>query len=120
MSFSTTSKCFLNASMDGDSTTFLGNPFQQLTTLSEKKFLLMSCPHTFPLTEMSLLWRVSDLSCKGLGLKWYLPEWALVAERCLFSRKLILDIPGTGLECSSWVFVSDYCTHCLNFPQPTV
>lgn len=84
MSFSTTSKCFLNASVDGDSTTSLGNPFQQLTTFSEKKFLLISCPHTFPLTEMSLLWRVSDLSCKGLGLEWYLPEWALVAERCCF------------------------------------
>jgi len=32
----------LNASRDGDSNTSLGSPFQCLTTLSEKKFFLIS------------------------------------------------------------------------------
>jgi len=40
MSLSTTSKRFLNTSRDGDSTTFLGSPFQCLTTLSVKKLFL--------------------------------------------------------------------------------
>jgi len=42
MSLSTTSKCFLNTSMDGDYTTSLGSSFQHLTTLSGKKFFLTS------------------------------------------------------------------------------
>ena len=39
---STTSKCFLNTYMDGDSTTSLGISFWCMTTLSEKKFFLIS------------------------------------------------------------------------------
>jgi len=42
MSFTTTSKCFLNISRDGATTTSLGSPFQCLITLLEKKFLLIS------------------------------------------------------------------------------
>ena len=42
MSLSTTSKRFLNASKDGDSTTSLGSLFQCLTILSVKKFFLIS------------------------------------------------------------------------------
>ena len=42
MSLSTTSKCFLNTSRDGDSTTPLGSPFQHLTTHLENKFFLTS------------------------------------------------------------------------------
>ena len=42
MSLSTTSKWFLNTPRDGDSTTTLGSPFQCLTTLSIKKFFLIS------------------------------------------------------------------------------
>jgi len=42
MSRSTTSKWFLNASRDGDSATSLGSPFQCLTTLSVKTFLLIT------------------------------------------------------------------------------
>jgi len=42
MSRSTTSKWFLNTSRDGDSTTSLGSLFQCLTTLSVKKFFLIS------------------------------------------------------------------------------
>ena len=42
MSLSRTSKCFLNTSMDDDSTTSLSSPFQHLTTLLEKKLLLIS------------------------------------------------------------------------------
>ena len=36
------SKCSLNTSRIGDSTTSLGSPFQCLTTLSEKKYFLTS------------------------------------------------------------------------------
>ena len=42
MFLSTTSKRFLNTSRDGDSTTSLGILFQCLTTLSVKKFFLIS------------------------------------------------------------------------------
>ena len=42
ISRSTTSTHFLNTSRDGDSTTFLGSLFQCLTTLSVKKFFLIS------------------------------------------------------------------------------
>jgi len=42
MSLSTTSKCFLNTSRDGDSTTSLGSPFQCLTALLEKNYFLVS------------------------------------------------------------------------------
>ncbi len=35
-------KHFLSTSRNGDSTTSLGSPFQHLTTLSEKKFFLIS------------------------------------------------------------------------------
>ena len=42
MSLSTTSKQFLNTSRDGDSTTSLRSLFQCLTTLSVKKFFLIS------------------------------------------------------------------------------
>ena len=38
MSLSTTSKCFLNTSRNGDSTTSLGSSFQCLTTLREEVF----------------------------------------------------------------------------------
>ena len=39
---SATSPHFLNTSRDNDSSTSLGSPFQSLTTLSEKKFVLIS------------------------------------------------------------------------------
>jgi len=42
MSLSATSWCFLNTSRDSDSTTSLGSLCQCLTSLSEKKFLLIS------------------------------------------------------------------------------
>jgi len=42
MSLNTTSKWFLNTSRDGDSTIFPESLFQCLTTLSEKKFFLIS------------------------------------------------------------------------------
>ena len=42
MSWSATSTRFLNTSRDGDSTTALGSLFQCLTTLSVKKFFLIS------------------------------------------------------------------------------
>jgi len=42
MSQSATSICFLNPSRDGDSTTALGSLFQCLTSLSLKKFFLIS------------------------------------------------------------------------------
>ena len=42
MSLSTTSRWFLNTFRDGDSTTYLGSLFQCLTTLSVKKFFLIS------------------------------------------------------------------------------
>jgi len=42
MSLSTTPKGFINTSRDGDSTTSLGSLFQCLTTLSVKKFFLIS------------------------------------------------------------------------------
>lgn len=42
MSLSTKSNLSLNSPRDGESTTSLGNPFQCLTTLSEKKCLLIS------------------------------------------------------------------------------
>jgi len=42
MSLSTTSPHFLNTSRDCDSTTSLGSLFQCLTTLCEKKFLVIS------------------------------------------------------------------------------
>jgi len=42
MSWSATSTCFLNISRDGESTTSLGCLFQCLTTLSVKKFFLIS------------------------------------------------------------------------------
>ena len=41
MSLNTTSKCILNTSRDGDSTTSLGILFQCLTTQLETKFFLM-------------------------------------------------------------------------------
>ena len=42
MSLSTASTHFLNTFRDGDSTTYLGSPFQCLIALSEKKFFLVS------------------------------------------------------------------------------
>jgi len=42
MSLSTTSKQFVNTFRDSDSTTSLGSLFQCLTSLSEKKFFLIS------------------------------------------------------------------------------
>jgi len=42
MSLSTRPTCYLNTSRDGDSTTSLGSLFQCLTTLSVKKFFLIS------------------------------------------------------------------------------
>ena len=45
---SSSSRCSLNIARDGDTTTSLGRPFQCLTALWEKKFLLMS--------KLNLLW----------------------------------------------------------------
>jgi len=63
MSLSTTSKCFLNTSRDGDPTIFLGSPFQHLTTLSENKFFLTSNQNLswnnlrpFPLVLLLVTW----------------------------------------------------------------
>ena len=47
-SCSNSSRCLLNTARDSDSTTSLGRPFQCLTTLSEKKFFLIS--------NLNLLW----------------------------------------------------------------
>ena len=49
MSPSITANLSLNTPWDDDSTTALGNPFQYLTTLPEKKFLLIS--------NLNLPWR---------------------------------------------------------------
>ncbi|RMC17132.1 hypothetical protein DUI87_05709 [Hirundo rustica rustica] len=51
MAFSAMSRLSLNPSKDSDSTTFLGNPFQYLTTLSMKNFLLMSKLEANPLVS---------------------------------------------------------------------
>ena len=45
MSWSAPSTCFLSTSRDGDSTTSLGSLVQCLTTLSVKKFFLISNPN---------------------------------------------------------------------------
>ena len=54
MSLCTISKCFLHTSMDSDSTTSLGSPFQCLTTLLENKFFLIS-NLTFPLAQLAAI-----------------------------------------------------------------
>ena len=55
MSLSTTSKWFLNTSMDGDSTTSLGSLFQCLTTLSVKKCFLISNLNLLPLAQLKAI-----------------------------------------------------------------
>ena len=63
MSLSTTSTCLLNTSRDGDSTTSLGSLSNDLTTLSVKKFFLISnlnlpwCNlRPFPLVLLLVTW----------------------------------------------------------------
>jgi len=51
---STTAKWFLSTSRDGDSTTSLGSLFQCLTTLSVKKFLLISSLNSLNLPNSHL------------------------------------------------------------------
>lgn len=54
MYFSTTYKQFFNTFRDSDSIRSLGSPFQNMTTLKERKFLLISKPE-HPLAQLEAI-----------------------------------------------------------------
>lgn len=120
MFVSTTSNLSLNTPRDSDATISLGNPFQCLTTLSEKKCLIIS--------SLNLLWHnlrpfPLDLSlaiCKkrltpsssqlwngggavGLGLSCHI--WASLKHSSLFTGETVLHLTAIkaaiGLCCTS-------------------
>lgn len=118
MFYSTTFKCFLKTYRDRDSTTSLGSPFQCLSTLSEKKFFLLSNPNlpwcNFRLVALVLLLVIWE---KRLALDLATTSFQVVVESSKVFPELLLQTEQSQLPQSLSIRLVLWNFHQLSYPS---